>query len=400
MTSKERILCALECKTPDYVPCSFMLFFNLSDRVSSHEEYIMEQVKMGLDPVVSVGKLTHSLHPEAQYKQWTQTQDGNTYFYRRIDTPKGPLTQKLIQSLGWPDEKDFHEDYNLFSDFSPPRMKEMLVKPEEDLEKLKYLFGPFSAENIESLKDQAKANKKLADKHNLIQITGIMGWGDATYGWAQYQITGADMLAWLSGFTEPMILSLTNPEIIREYLNIIHQWNMEQIKIYLEYTDVDVLVRRGWYESTEFWTPGSYRDLIAPLIKKEADYVHQAGKKYGYIITSAFLPLVDMILDTGIDVLIGLDPEQGKNTDMAVVKSKFTKKGTALWGGVSGPISVENGTEEDTERAVIEALRLLSPGNGFILSPVDNVSNVTENVWRNTYRFVNTWKANRSKYIR
>ena len=206
-------------------------------------------------------------------------------------------------------------------------------------------------------------------------------------------------MAWLSGFTTPMILSMTQPELIKEYLRIIHEWNLKQIETYLDVTDVDLIARRAWYETTEFWTPDAYREMIAPTIKKEAELVHQAGKKYGYIITSAFAPLVDTILDTGIDVLIGLDPEQGKNTDMAMVKSKFAAKKTALWGGVSGPMTVEDGTAEDTERAVIEALKLLAPGNGFILSPVDNVRNITDNVEENVNKFIATWKENRTKYL-
>jgi hypothetical protein len=34
-------------------------------------------------------------------------------------------------------------------------------------------------------------------------------------------------------------------------------------------------------------------------IKKEVELVHQAGKKFGLILTSAFLPILDDILATG-----------------------------------------------------------------------------------------------------
>lgn len=47
------------------------------------------------------------------------------------------------------------------------------------------------------------------------------------------------------------------------------------------------------------------------------------------------------------------------------------------------------------EQAVIEALRTLGPGSGFILSPVDNVREDTERTWRNTHVFVETWKKHR-----
>ena len=231
LTSKERMLCALECRKPDYVPCSFMIYSKLYYETNTQEEYIEEMVKMGLDAVVSVGKLRHSFHPEAKYNQWTEIHDGNKYFYRRIDTPKGPLTQRLIQRLGWPDEKDFHEDYSIFNDYVSTRMDELLVKPEEDLEKLQYFFGPFSSEDINSLREQAIESKKIADKYGLLQFTGVVGWGDARRGWAHYQISGADTLAWLSGFEVPMILSITNPELMKEYLRIVHEWNMKQIEI-------------------------------------------------------------------------------------------------------------------------------------------------------------------------
>jgi hypothetical protein len=210
---------------------------------------------------------------------------------------------------------------------------------------------------------------------------------------------GADAMAWLSGYEDIMVLSIMQPDIIREYVNIIHEWNMRQIEIYLDVTGADLIVRRAWYETIEFWTPRAYHDLIMPTLQKECELVHQAGKKYGYIITSAFLPLLDDILDSGVDVLIGLDPEEGKGTDLRMVKEKFSEKGRAIWGGVSGAVTVELGTAEETEKAVIHALKTLGKEGGFILSPVDNVREDTENTWRNTSVFIDTWKKYRKAYL-
>ena len=135
----------------------------------------------------------------------------------------------------------------------------------------------------------------------------------------------------------------------------------------------DLIIRRGWYETTEFWTPKAYRTIIAPTLKKEAELVHQAGKKFGYIITSAFMPILDDILDAGVDVLIGLDPKEGKGTDLLSVKEKFKAKNKCIWGGVSGPLTVEQGTEQETEEAVIHAMQTLGKGGQFILSQLDHV---------------------------
>jgi len=391
MDSRERMLTAIAGEKPDYIPCSFMLFFNLQNQCATDTEFVERQLDLGLDAFVHAGYLDTSFHPDVQYSEWTETKDGEVFFCRRIDTPKGPLTGRVKQVGGWPNEGDFP----LMKDWIVSRAEEVLVKPEQDLEKLPYVLGEFTDEQIGKLKETAREAQRLKDKYGLLMEGGWKGTvkpGDQR----DPGVMGADAMAWLSGYEDVMILSLERPELIEEYSRIIHQWNMRQIEIYLDVASPDLIVRRGWYETTEFWTPEAYRRIIYPTIKREVDLVHEAGKKYGYIITSAFLPIIDDILASGIDVLIGFDPAQGKGTEMHEVKRRFREKGRCLWGGVSGAITVELGTEDETEAAVKDALFTLGEGGGFILSPVDNVRENTQNAWRNTYRFIEAWKRYRT----
>ena len=396
MTSRERMLSAINCEAVDYIPCSFMLFFNLYNRCKTDLEFVQRELELGLDPYVHVGHLNYTmhlhgaLHPDTKVTEWIETKDGIKYFCRRIDTPKGPLTQRVRQRENWPNEDDFP----IFKDWIVPRAEEILVKPEQDLEKLRYIFGPFKDRDIEVLREEALVAKRFADKHQLLLVGG---WKGTVRPGLQVDpgVMGCDAMAWLSGYEEVMILSVTQPDLIKEYVNIIHEWNMKQIEIYLDVTDADLIIRRGWYETTEFWTPKAYKDIIAPTIRKEAELIHQAGKKFGYIITSAFLPLIDDIIDSGVDVLIGLDPLEGKGTDMKLVKKKFNKAKRAIWGGVSGAITIEMGNEKEVEDAVMDAINILGKGSGFILSPVDNVREDTELAWKNTYKFIESWKKYR-----
>jgi hypothetical protein len=396
MNSRERMLKALAGGIPDYTPCSFMLFYILYEQCASDAEFVEKQLDLGLDAFVHVGHLNHSLHlhggldPRVQVKEWVEQDNGRKTFCRRLDTPAGPLTGRIRQRDGWPTENDFP----LLKDWLVGRAEEVLVKPEEDLEKLPYLFGPIKDEDIRILREEAAEADKLARRHGLLQVGG---WKGAVRPGLQVDpgVMGCDAMAWLSGFENVMILSLTKPEVIREYVRIIHEWNLKQIEVYLDVTGADLIIRRGWYESTEFWTPEVYRAIVAPTLSAEAELVHQAGRKYGYIITSAFVPLIDDIIGCGVDVLIGLDPKEGKGTDLELVKGRFQQAGRALWGGVSGPMSVETASGEETEQAVCEALDILGRGGGFILSPVDNVRDNPENAWKNTHRFIDTWKANR-----
>jgi hypothetical protein len=399
MNSRERMLATIENNPVDYTPCSFMLFYNLYDTCKSELEYITREVELGLDPHVHVGHLNHTmhltgtLHPETKYTEWIEETGGVKVFCRRIDTPKGPLTSRIRQWDNWPVEGDFP----LMKDWLVPRAQEFLVKPEQDLEKLPYLFGPFKDSDIDKLREEAREAKKIADRFGLVLAGGWKGNVDPTLQ-VDPGVMGCDAMAWLSGYEKIMELSILQPELIREYAAIIHAWNMKQLEIYLDVTAADILIRRAWYETTEFWTPKAYRTIIAPTLKKEAELVHQAGKKYAYIITSAFMPILDDILDTGIDILIGLDPREGKGTDLQKVKEKFKAKKKCLWGGVSGALTVEQGSEEETEAAVLEALRILGAGGGLILSPVDNVREDTPNAWKNTAKFIDTWKKHRQDF--
>ncbi len=400
MNSRERMLATLSCEPVDYIPCSFMIFFNLYDRCKTEREFVEGQMELGMDAIVHVGRLCSdmhlygTLHPDVRVEEWVEDQEGVRFFCRRLATPAGTLTARVKQWNGWPTEDDFR----LFDDWIVPRAEEVLVKPEQDIEKLRYIFGPFKDEDIAALGDEAREMQKIADKHGLLQIGGWK-WAVRPGLYADPGVMGCDAMAWLSGYEDIMVLSITRPDIIREYVDIIHQWNMRQIEIYLDVTGADLIIRRAWYETTEFWTPQAFRDIVAPTLRRECELVHQAGRKYGYIITSAFLPLLDDILDSGVDVLIGLDPEEGKGTDLHVVKEKFSRKGRAIWGGVSGAVTVELGTSKETEEAVIRALKTLGSGGGFILSPVDNVRENTENAWRNTTVFLETWKKYRAEFL-
>lgn len=397
MTSRERMLAALAGEQPDHTPCSFMLYLSLLRQCRTDAEYVERQVAMGLDAFVHVGHLNADLHrygglhPDATWREWTEQREGVTYFCRRIDTPAGPLTSKVRQRGGWPTQDEFP----LYDDLLTPRMEEALVDPERDLSKVKYLFGPIRDDDVRALAAEAKEAGRQAQALGLLQVGGWKGRVRPGLH-VEPGVMGCDVMAWLSDMEGIMALGVLRPDVVAEYARIIHEWNMRQLEVYLDKTGAELIVRRGWYETTEFWTPAGFRAIIAPTLRREAELVHQAGRRFGYIITSAFLPLLNDILEAGVDVLIGLDPAEGKGTHLAGIKERFRGRHRALWGGVSGAITVEMGTEEETEDAVRTALRTLGVGGGFILSPVDNIREDTEKARRNTRRFIEAWQRYRA----
>ena len=85
---------------------------------------------------------------------------------------------------------------------------------------------------------------------------------------------------------------------------------------------------------------------------------------------------------------------QGTHTDLALFR-KQTAGRICLWGGVSGAVTVEMGNEEEVREAVRAAIATLGP-QGFILSPVDNITVDAPQTWRNLEVFIDEWRKQRN----
>ena len=159
-------------------------------------------------------------------------------------------------------------------------------------------------------------------------------------------------------------------------------------------TPVDVYFRRAWYEGRDFVLPKFYREVIQPRLAVEVNLAHEHGVKFGYICTSGTKPMLENYLQSEIDVLVGVDPIQDPHADFVDLRNKLGGK-ISLWGGVSAAVTVEMGSETDVRQAVRQAIRELGP-DGFILSPVDNITVDGPHTWENIDFFVDEWKKYRS----
>jgi uroporphyrinogen-III decarboxylase len=201
------------------------------------------------------------------------------------------------------------------------------------------------------------------------------------------------MAFWLCGMQDLMYKMIEEPEFVKELLTAIHEWNLTRMVPVLS-EGVDLYIRRAWYEGCDFITPEFYKEAILPQLKSEAELAHEYSARFGYICSSGHIPMLEAYLESGIDVLIGVDPVQGTHTDMKVLKEKIGHK-ICLWGGVSAAITVERGSEKEIREAVRKAIKTLGP-KGFILSPIDNITIDDPKTWHNIDIFIDEWKKTRS----
>jgi hypothetical protein len=211
-------------------------------------------------------------------------------------------------------------------------------------------------------------------------------------GWG----VGMDMANWLCGMQNLMFLMVDQPDMVDNLLGMIYTWNMQRMELVLS-APVDLYIRRAWYEGCDFITPGFFRSTVLPRLKAEVDLAHEHGAKFGYICSSGTKPMLDAYLQAGIDVLIGVDPIQGTYTDMPLMKEKLGQR-VCLWGGVSGAVTVELGSEAEVRRAVQHAIKTLGP-TGFVLSPVDNITVDAPQTWENIDTFIDEWRKQLSSFL-
>jgi len=391
MTSRERLLCALRHQAPDYVPCSFMSFTALRRRCQENfYELARAERAMGLDPFLFIPTLSRPQrpdHPElrglparfdpaVEMHEVREEQRGeHAVLHKDYITPAGKLRTSVRLSDDWPhgDHIPFVDDYQV-----PRAIKPLITGEEGQLAALRYLLTPPQPDDVERFQAES------AQAHAFAKEQGVLlagGWG-----------VGVDMADWLCGFENLMLLEHDQPAFVEELLEIIHQWNQQRMAVVLE-GKVDLFIYRAWYEGCDFLSPKFYRKLVLPHLKRDAALAHQHGALFGYICSSGIQPLVCDYLEAGIDVLIGIDPVQGTHTDLEVFRNQTAGR-ICLWGGVSGAVTVEMGSEAEVRTAVRQALTTLGP-EGFILSPVDNITVDAPRTWHNLEVFIDEWRHHR-----
>lgn len=383
-TSRERMLAALECRTPDRPPVSFMLHKGLLAESKDYLDFIQRQLDLGLDafvqlpprpPVVrsdtyNLHGLPVSFHPAVEVQEWKEMPANERWpiLVKEYHTPAGVLRAEVRQDEEWP----YGDHVPFLDDYIETRSRRFIVQGSEDLPALAYLLQPPTpAETAEFERQIAPVLAYAWDRDLLV----IGGWG-----------VGADLVGWVFGLEKMMYAVYDQPDFQMALLDLIAAWNRKRMEIVLR-AGVDLYIKRAWYENVNFWSPKTWRRFIAPVLQADVELAHDHGAKFGYLITADCMPLLEDIAATGVDVIVGVDPMK---FDLAETKRRL-KGRVCLWGGINGHLTVERGTPEQVRAEVRTALERLGP-DGLILSPVDNVRANDESARRNVRALIAAYR--------
>jgi hypothetical protein len=378
LTSRERLLLAMRGHEPDHVPLWNLwrnrdIPFSYQTQVERAEAVL----SLGLDDTLLLQPpLNKTEHYDANRAPGVRTtvrhvnapDDAYPWLLKEWETPAGTLRQVVRQTDDWP----HGEDVRLFSDHNISRSKEMPVKGPGDLVSLRQLLSEPTTAMIREFREEAARLRNDARRLGVVLEGGWTALGDAAL--------------WLLGTELLLLAQMDQRDFLDELLEIVCAWEIRRMDLLLD-EKVEVIVHSAWYECTDFWTPKNYRRLLKPRLKRMVDRAHQAGALFSYIITTSWRPLIDDLLELGIDSLLGVDPVQGK-ADLREAKSRLGGR-VCLWGGVNGALTMGHGSPSDVRHATEQAIELLGFGSRFVLYPVDQL--VRETPWSNVQTMMEAW---------
>ncbi len=369
MTSRERMMAAIRREEVDHIPCSPYIsqgpWYEKPLFWRNQFERAERMLELGMDPTIDIWIPVPRPDATVQIKSWREKKDGQVLLTKEYHTPAGVLKQVVTETDDWSRARHglwqpstfgngLRDGFamHLFDDYNVSRHVEPWVKGREDLEKLKYLMRLPTGNKLDEWRMDAERAMEFAGKHELMTLSRRTIVGDA-HQWF------CDIPWFLMQFYE-------DPEFVRDFLAIFQDWATQIVNLVLD-VGVDVVQYRGWYEIPTFWGPNFWKEYIFPCIEEQAAQAHQAGKLFSYLLPEGQGAYADVLRETSIDIVQGIDPRMLHGGTMKDIFDKLGDK-KAFWGGVNAEVTLESQDYDRIEKEVREAIEFLGGNNGLILS--------------------------------
>ncbi len=315
LTSAERVLRVLRREEPDRIP-HFEWIIDRKVREAICPGASMEEftVRMGLDAILTAPDLRkEQIGPNRFRNEW------------------GVVLETTSEEHGFPVEGPI-KSLDDFRKYSPP--------------------DPHAPGRYESLRRLVKKYKgKLAIGVHLNDVFSIP--------------------RYLAGFEGLMMALVDSPELVRGLVDLSVEMNLAMAREVARF-GADFVFTGDDYASTErpFMSPKAFREFFEPGLRRVIAGFHEAGLPVIKHTDGNIRPLVDMILDTGIDALDPIDPVAGM--DLGEMKAKYGHR-VALKGNVDCAHTLTFGSEAEVVAETKAVIRKAGEGGGLILSSSNSI---------------------------
>lgn len=360
LTSRERLLTALEHREPDRVPMDLggnqtgihkFAYLKLISQLGLKEDLVI------LDIVQQLAKPSEAvlkrLHVDTRYV-WA----------------KGPASfnDNVVRCLRngqlW---NDFTDEFGVtwsMPDLSPNYF-DITYSPLAGLSLEQIKDYPFpqgdDPSRFEGLRERVLTLKRDTP---FAVVSGISG---VVYEYCWY-LRGLENL-----FTDMM----ERPEILETLLERMLKFWLDWFRLFLaEVGDVVDVIMIGddlAGQKGPLFSPSIYRSLIKPRQKRLVKYIKsRTPAKIWYHTCGAVVEYIPDLMDNGIDIL---NPVQisAKGMDPAMLKAEYGDK-LAFWGGaIDSQHVLPRGTPEEVRESVRRNVEAFKPGGGYVFNNVHNI---------------------------
>ena len=170
----------------------------------------------------------------------------------------------------------------------------------------------------------------------------------------------------LMGMQNALMNYMEYPEEMAGILRKIADYKIEWFKLAAKYLHPDIVFYHDDWGSKQnvFLPPRVWRELIKPLQAEIVQTAHDCGIMFMHHADCICQPLVQDMVDVGIDIWQGAIPQN----DIVEIQ-RITEGKLPMIGGVDGPkIDIENITEEEIRAEVRRAFDTYCPGGRFFPS--------------------------------
>ena len=385
MNSRQRVIAAIEHRETDRVPVdiggsimsgimaqpltALRRHLGLEDRPVKVYEIFQMLGEMEPDIIECLGIDVLPVEPEAiffglkreKYKPWRlfdgtevlvpgqfnveEDAEGNWLLHEEGD-PAQPVAGRMPKNGYY---FDLVGDQQLHADFTPPTLQEL----EED-----YLT-PISAQRLDY----------LAAKAERLRPTGkALFLGD----WSAFGPP------WIGNTPDWLCLLASDPEYVDQAFALRTEGvlrNLELLRCAIG-DNIDILGVDGQdfgTQKSEMFSPEFFARYHLPFYLAVNGWVHAHTPwktwKHTCGSNAQFMP---MYVEGGLDCLNPMQ-RSAAGMDLAVLKREYGSRITFWGGGVDTQHTLPFGTPEEVYREVLETIRLLSAGGGFVFNTVHNI---------------------------
>ena len=343
MTSKERLIAALDRKPLDRLPVTThdlqKYFLNkYMGGCSDYEFY----TQMGMDPVkvvvdwnwapenVENWRIEKEILPDPQYHTIRY------YFH----TPAKTLTM-VTQSNGY-----------------TTWVMEHMLKDKNDIEVLeRYVPVP-------------TANKELIQKA-AIEYPDCLIRGCVPCLTLEGQPGCWQEFVQLYGTMEAILETYEDPDWVKELLGVLQRKKLPYIDS-LEGCPYDILELGGGAASTTVISPSIFEEFVAPYDTPIIERMHEKGQRVAYHTCGGMMPILEQLAAMKPNALETFTPaSMGGDADLAEAKRRIGDKVCMIGGFDQGHYYIDC-TPEETRKYVRKCFEEAGEGGGYILSPSDH----------------------------